>query len=128
MLSAPPIIPVTRPIFTAALTPHGPPGRTCSPTPEHQHPLSRHRRIVEPAAAAERHPPLSHAQQSQSLTVNLKDAVTATVRKPQPGYLPGIGFLGLAITCFIEERPPGWTGPQRNPHQARRRPLPSKSR
>jgi hypothetical protein len=37
---------------------------------------------VEPAAAAERHPQLSHAQQSQSLTVNLKNAVTWTARKP----------------------------------------------
>jgi len=59
---------------------------------------------VEPAAAAERHPPLSHAQQSQSLTVNLKDAVTATVRKAQPSYLPGIGLLRAPNIGEVYER------------------------
>jgi antiviral defense system Shedu protein SduA len=56
---------------------------------------------VEPATAAERHPPLSHAQQSQSLTVNLKDAVTGKARKPQPSYLPGIDTYLVRPRSFL---------------------------
>ena len=88
--------------ITTARHPPASPSAVPSP-PEHQHPLSLHRRIVEPATAAERHPLHSHAQTESVTDRKPQRCRYGDGQKPQPGYLPGIGGSTLLTTGLRDD-------------------------